>query len=365
MIDPTARVEAGAAIGRDVTIGPYCVIGPHVTIGDGCRLLAHVNLTGHTTIGAAHRHLSVRLARHAAAIGQLSRRSDPSRDRRRLRHPRKRHHEYRHRGRRRRDARSATTASSWSARMSGMIARSATMSRSPTTRCSAAMSASGTMSCSAAASAVHQFVRIGEGAMIVGVSGIRADVIPFGIAHRPARQSGRAQCRRHAAARLSRRHPPPARGLSGVVFRRGEFRRAARAVAANMAAIRWWPRSSPSFAPANAPAHHGGQARPKPTRTHERRADLPSSKARSRIICGGGTLPFAVADCVSERGRTVVLFALRGAADGTAVEHYPHHWAALGQLGRFLRLARAEGCRDVILIGTLVRPVVPAAFGSI
>lgn len=52
MIDPSARIEATAAIGRDVTVGPYCTIGPHVTVGDGCRLIAHVNLTGHTTIGA-------------------------------------------------------------------------------------------------------------------------------------------------------------------------------------------------------------------------------------------------------------------------------------------------------------------------
>lgn len=51
-IDASARIEAGAAIGRDVTIGPYCTIGPHVTVGDGCRLIAHVNLTGLTTIGA-------------------------------------------------------------------------------------------------------------------------------------------------------------------------------------------------------------------------------------------------------------------------------------------------------------------------
>jgi UDP-N-acetylglucosamine acyltransferase len=33
--------------------------------------------------------------------------------------------------------------------------------------------------------AVRQFVRIGEGAMIVGLSGIRADVIPFGMAQGP------------------------------------------------------------------------------------------------------------------------------------------------------------------------------------
>jgi UDP-N-acetylglucosamine acyltransferase len=51
-IDSTARVAPGAAIGTDVTIGPYCVIGPDVVIGDGCRLVAQVHVTGHTTIGA-------------------------------------------------------------------------------------------------------------------------------------------------------------------------------------------------------------------------------------------------------------------------------------------------------------------------
>ena len=33
--------------------------------------------------------------------------------------------------------------------------------------------------------AVRQFVRIGEGAMIVGLSGVRADVIPFAMAQGP------------------------------------------------------------------------------------------------------------------------------------------------------------------------------------
>jgi UDP-N-acetylglucosamine acyltransferase len=50
-IDPLARVAAGAAIGQNVTIGPFCTIGPNVVIGDGCRLVSHVNVTGHTTIG--------------------------------------------------------------------------------------------------------------------------------------------------------------------------------------------------------------------------------------------------------------------------------------------------------------------------
>jgi UDP-N-acetylglucosamine acyltransferase len=52
MIDPSARIGAGAAIGQGVSIGPYCTIGPHVIIGDGCRLHAHVNIAGHTKIGA-------------------------------------------------------------------------------------------------------------------------------------------------------------------------------------------------------------------------------------------------------------------------------------------------------------------------
>lgn len=52
IIDSSARVEAGAVIGSGVSIGPFCTVGPHVKIGDGCRLIAHVNLTGHTTIGS-------------------------------------------------------------------------------------------------------------------------------------------------------------------------------------------------------------------------------------------------------------------------------------------------------------------------
>jgi UDP-N-acetylglucosamine acyltransferase len=50
-IDPTARVESGAVIGPQATIGPYCIVGPNAVIGEGCRLVASVHVTGHTTIG--------------------------------------------------------------------------------------------------------------------------------------------------------------------------------------------------------------------------------------------------------------------------------------------------------------------------
>jgi len=73
------------------------------------------------------------------------------------------------------------------------------------------------------------------------------------------------------------------------------------------------------------------------------------------IICGGGSLPLAVADAVSRRGREVLLFPVRGFAD-RELERYPCHWFTLGQLGRIFGRARAAGCREIVFIGTLVRP---------
>lgn len=50
-IHKTAIIEAGAVIGDNVKIGPYCIIGPDVTLADGVELKAHVVVDGHTTIG--------------------------------------------------------------------------------------------------------------------------------------------------------------------------------------------------------------------------------------------------------------------------------------------------------------------------
>jgi DUF1009 family protein len=87
----------------------------------------------------------------------------------------------------------------------------------------------------------------------------------------------------------------------------------------------------------------------------------PESQAASgdgplAMICGGGSLPFAVADAVQRSGRRVVLFPVRGATDAERVSHYTHHWISLGQYGWFRRATAREGCRDVVFIGSLVRP---------
>jgi len=74
------------------------------------------------------------------------------------------------------------------------------------------------------------------------------------------------------------------------------------------------------------------------------------------LIAAGGVMPFAVADSLTARGINSVLFALRGACDPVAVERFRHHWISVGQFGRAEKLFRAENCRDLVFIGTLVRP---------
>jgi UDP-N-acetylglucosamine acyltransferase len=51
MIHPTAIIHPRAQIGADCEIGPYCTIGEHVVLGPRCRLVSHVVVDGHTTLG--------------------------------------------------------------------------------------------------------------------------------------------------------------------------------------------------------------------------------------------------------------------------------------------------------------------------
>lgn len=74
------------------------------------------------------------------------------------------------------------------------------------------------------------------------------------------------------------------------------------------------------------------------------------------LIAGGGVLPFAVADSLKARGITPILFALKGFCDPVAASRFRHHWVPLGQIGRLKSLMRDEHCRDLVFIGTLVRP---------
>jgi UDP-2,3-diacylglucosamine hydrolase len=85
---------------------------------------------------------------------------------------------------------------------------------------------------------------------------------------------------------------------------------------------------------------------------------VPTSPISSPVglIAAGGAMPFAVADSLAARGIDPVLFALRGACDPARVQRFRHHWISVGELGRAVKLFRAEGCRDLVFIGSLVRP---------
>lgn len=184
MIDSSARIEAGAVIGTDVTIGPYCTVGPHVTIGDGCRLLAHVNVTGHTTIG--HRTVIHPFASLGSPPQSFSYRGGPT---------------------------TLTIGADCDIR-EGATANTGTEDGGGATtigdKCFLMVGSHVGHDCHVGnhvvfanntvlgghvsvgdnvvfggGVAVRQFVRIGEGAMIVGLSGVRADVIPYGMAQGP------------------------------------------------------------------------------------------------------------------------------------------------------------------------------------
>ena len=51
LIHPSAVIEPGAQLGQGVRVGPFCVIGPEVQIGDGTEVKSHVVITGDTALG--------------------------------------------------------------------------------------------------------------------------------------------------------------------------------------------------------------------------------------------------------------------------------------------------------------------------
>ena len=52
LIHPTAIIHSNAIIGKGTTVGPYSVIGEGVILGEECHIHNHVTIVGATTIGA-------------------------------------------------------------------------------------------------------------------------------------------------------------------------------------------------------------------------------------------------------------------------------------------------------------------------
>jgi UDP-N-acetylglucosamine acyltransferase len=180
-IHATAQVDRGAEIAAGAEIGPYCVVGPNVTIGEGSRLVANVHVTGHTSIGAGT------MVYPFASLGTPPQST-------------------RYRGGPTRltigaqcdiregvtintgteDARGVTEVGDHCFLMAGShVGHDCRVGAHVTFANNAVLGGHvsiGDRVFLGGQVAVHQFVRIGEAAMIGGLSGVRFDVIPFGFA---------------------------------------------------------------------------------------------------------------------------------------------------------------------------------------
>ncbi|HFQ60675.1 MAG TPA: acyl-ACP--UDP-N-acetylglucosamine O-acyltransferase [Epsilonproteobacteria bacterium] len=58
LIHPTAVIEDGAILGKDVSVGPFAYIGSQVSIGDNTTVASHAVIEGKTTIGKNNRIFS-------------------------------------------------------------------------------------------------------------------------------------------------------------------------------------------------------------------------------------------------------------------------------------------------------------------
>jgi UDP-N-acetylglucosamine acyltransferase len=178
-VHPTAIVARGAELGVGVRIGPYCSVGANVVIEDRAALISHVVVDGHTRIGpdvVLYPFCTVGLAPQDLKYqGQPTRCEIGARTQ-------VREHCTIHRG---------TVTGKGVTRVGAdcllmavaHVAHDCTLGDHVIVANNAVMGGHVSIADHAViggAAAIHQFVRIGRAAMIGGVSGVEADVIPFG-----------------------------------------------------------------------------------------------------------------------------------------------------------------------------------------
>ena len=74
------------------------------------------------------------------------------------------------------------------------------------------------------------------------------------------------------------------------------------------------------------------------------------------IIAGGGELPRAIAQSVTDSGRSVHILAVRGSASESDLEGFSPEWMTIGQWGLAVKLLAAAGAKEIVLVGRVDRP---------
>jgi len=181
MIHPTAIVHPRAVLGDNVSVGPFSMIDEHVTVGDGCRVGHHVTIEGHTTIGA-----NTEISPYASIGGPPQDLSYKGEDTRVEIGARVRIREYVtvHRGTVR--GRAVTRIADECYLMAYChVAHDCILGKGVIMANSAHLGGHidvGDRAILGGIVAVHQFVRVGEFALVGGVSGVAKDVPPYTLA---------------------------------------------------------------------------------------------------------------------------------------------------------------------------------------
>ena len=78
--------------------------------------------------------------------------------------------------------------------------------------------------------------------------------------------------------------------------------------------------------------------------------------ARLGVIAGGGDLPHRLADHARASGRDVFILGLKGFAKPDLVKQFGGAEAAMGEIGKGIRLLKDAECDEVVFAGTVKRP---------
>jgi UDP-N-acetylglucosamine acyltransferase len=180
VIHTTALVEPGCTLGAGVTIGPFCLVGPEVVLEEGVVLDAHVSVVGKTRIGAGSRVYPF------ASLGQPPQIYKSSAEVGRLEIGARceiREHVTMNCGSPR-DKLLTKVGDDCMFMVASHVAHDCVIGDKVIFANNATLGGHvvvGDNVFIGGMSAVHQFSRIGEQAMIGGVTGVEGDVIPFGL----------------------------------------------------------------------------------------------------------------------------------------------------------------------------------------
>jgi len=183
-IHPSAVVETGAVIGPDCKIGPFCLVGAEVTLGRGVDLKSHAVVTGWTEIGDETEIFPF------ASIGQVPQDKKFTGERTRLIVGK------RNRIREGVTMNTGTDGGGGVTRVGddGLFLAGAHVAHDAQVGNNVVMVNNASLAghciveddvIIGGLSGVHQFVRIGRGAIIGAVTMVTHDVIPYGLVHAP------------------------------------------------------------------------------------------------------------------------------------------------------------------------------------